>query len=926
MAIFQEQVQEVQGFDKQIEASALGSILDNLQMYQYNFPQKSTIREVVSNGLDSIKEKLVAIAILTGKEKVEDHYIIRDDPMFKDSNFNPEYYDLKWLSPNKTVTVEYFDGGNLDKDRVVITDYGVGLGGKRLEGYFRLGYSTKRNSKYPLGKFGIGAKSPLSTAPFYTVISRYNGCEFRFNVYSHKVQSIVPAFTMGVDPAVPDSQILGTELPYVIFGEGENKFKVHYYPTKEKNGVSVEIASKKFHKSLYIQAVKSQLMYFDDVKFVIHHNDGQGNAHDENVPVKAEILYENPKIILSNNDQYSKPHLLINRVNYGNINFQELELEDQVGNIGIKVAAEDVTISPSRESVIWNELTRETIVRRFREVVEATTELISEELKVPNFLDWIVACAQISSHYASSNQNNVLSRLAKIVDISKLNPKFVGDERIRYAPGMFIGSHFRKVTMATETKRNSRTKKIVRNNLFPGDMAAGLPIYIQTTGSSNKKDRYLLDKLHPGGFISIRVPEYVVTGDDPDEEQESWTKIQEEEIKHARFDLEKHKESIRRLWHQFALCKHTPYSAVIVPDGYSDEEEVEEGTTQVSAEVQQIAADARRKAQGRIVMFSLRTNNYSNEYSFTRYGWTAPAGGPGGAPNKMFTWQKEEPLIAEIDAWNNEEIYWGNEADIPLLHMAGMLTRPTPNAHDNIFQGEGYTNSFKDESDIRLFKVSQDNVKYVQDHENIKYFFQKLQGKTITMSNKLVLWNTARYIKERIQQVQFLRNFQSIDNARCLEFKQLQEYMFKHFKEMEELTDKNVYAVSKASYKDLVDHCNKLANFQRFVRENAGDDGAIGRFSQELFNPTKEANAAEIDNALALDLAIVDRIDALLEFAEPIKDMLNAMPILTGKLMFAANREEEGFVKDREARTFSVLSPELEQQVVEYMKFKNVLS
>jgi hypothetical protein len=72
MAIHNEQIREVQGFAKEIEASALGMILDNLQVSQYQYPQKSTVRELVSNSLDAIKEKQIALSILQGKEKVED--------------------------------------------------------------------------------------------------------------------------------------------------------------------------------------------------------------------------------------------------------------------------------------------------------------------------------------------------------------------------------------------------------------------------------------------------------------------------------------------------------------------------------------------------------------------------------------------------------------------------------------------------------------------------------------------------------------------------------------------------------------------------------------------------------------------------------------------------------------------------------------
>lgn len=152
MAILTEEVQEMQGFTKEIEQSSMTLILDNLQRYQYQYPQKSTIRELACNAIDAITEKNVALGILSGKLKKEDYYLERDGEMYRDSNFDPGYYDPKWLSTGRSdlhdemwkrdtdkVYITYQDGGDTDKDRIIIEDYGVGLGGRRLERYFHLG-------------------------------------------------------------------------------------------------------------------------------------------------------------------------------------------------------------------------------------------------------------------------------------------------------------------------------------------------------------------------------------------------------------------------------------------------------------------------------------------------------------------------------------------------------------------------------------------------------------------------------------------------------------------------------------------------------------------------------------------------------------------------------------------------------------------
>lgn len=158
MAVLTQEISEVSGgFSKKINGAAVGLMYDILQQHQYQFPIKSTIREIVSNGLDSITEKKIALAILSGSSKVEDFYIERDEEIYADSKFDPAYYNKQFLSPNDNVEVTYYDGGDLEKDRIIIQDFGVGLGGKRLEGYFDLGFSSKRLNTKVLGKFGINS-------------------------------------------------------------------------------------------------------------------------------------------------------------------------------------------------------------------------------------------------------------------------------------------------------------------------------------------------------------------------------------------------------------------------------------------------------------------------------------------------------------------------------------------------------------------------------------------------------------------------------------------------------------------------------------------------------------------------------------------------------------------------------------------------
>ena len=174
------------GFKREIDEGAMGLVLDTIQITQYTKPEESTVRELTANAVDSQREKEIAISILSGESTPEEHFIEREGAKYKDSNWDASYYDLSHLDASKTkVELIYEQNEGLGHcDRFIVRDYGVGLGKERLEGYFSIGYSTKRNSKGSLGAFGFGNKVALSTrCDYYTVTTVHNGKKFKFNCF-----------------------------------------------------------------------------------------------------------------------------------------------------------------------------------------------------------------------------------------------------------------------------------------------------------------------------------------------------------------------------------------------------------------------------------------------------------------------------------------------------------------------------------------------------------------------------------------------------------------------------------------------------------------------------------------------------------------------------------------------------------------------
>jgi hypothetical protein len=924
MAIHQEEIQELQGFKKEIEESALGMIMDNVQKYQYQYPQKSTVRELVSNALDAIRDKDVALSILSGKTNVEDHYIKRDDPMYKDSNFDPAYYDCNWLwteestrwnNPTQvpgTVYVTYHDNGDREKGKIVIQDFGVGLGGKRLEGYFKLGYSTKRNTKFALGKYGIGAKAALSTAPYYTMVTRYNGREYSFQVYSHTIASIVPRFDLET----------GKENKTHQFANGA---VIYYRDTGQPNGTIVEVETKQHHKQQYIEAVKSQLLYFDNVEFRIR------NMHGgmEVVPTKATILYEDDKIILSDNNQYSKPHLLINRVNYGYIDFRELELEDKMGNIGIKVAAEELEVNPSRESVIWNELTRETVMKRFREVQDLAGHLISEQLKVDDFIGWLKACSEIANRYA--NSNSIVGRLSKIVDLTGAKVKYTLDPSISYSYKLHNYIDMRVVKLNIKREGSTVKYSINRAHAEMSDLAQGLPVIIMEGNSSFAKDKYLLQDVYTSGFLAIRLRQVRMNLDPDAEVAEDFgyaTQAQKDWVEREEMDIEEFIEKARKI-EQFIVnsADIVPYDTVVVPENFDGKEEIEEETAEEIKEARMSMAE-RRKLTGSIPVYTPRVG-------YDKY---IQPSDKGMNKHRLYDWQKVELPVVDIDQWDDQEVFYATDKvlgkdqsgmdilESSLLHLAALLTRPnddkTWQAADvwtrdpatrvvsttyGVTSNDQYkcTHFFDSKKTLKLIKVAQDRRKYFGDFKPIQRFFLDIKNKTLTMSNALIRWNTARVMHKHFQTLKFLNNYELFHFQHATDYQNLKKYVETNYRPIDSIANSNnYYGINSQSNDDLVNHCEKVMKFQLFVREHKNNPELIAQVAKEMFNPEQE-----IADGCAVDIVLYDKLMKLVEYAEPIHTLLNEMRVLTSR---------------NEHNVASPISEQLENEIKAYLTFKGV--
>lgn len=329
-----------EGLKKKINAGAERLVFDILQSTQYSTPVQSSIRELATNALDAQREKEIAIEILTGTSTADTYYITRSGEQYSDSNFDASYYDLNHLdlSDHEVRIVYEHAKYNADSgfcDTIKIIDHGVGIGERRLEGVLELGYSTKRNTAENYGAFGLGAKVALSTGvDYYTIETVHNGKRFKMNCYNYKTDFIIPPFNSGT----------GLKNPTIQLSNGD---RVHYEETDAKNGTTVSFKVKKFNRKAYSNAVEEQLMYMPNVRFFVReYNEITEEWEEREQFFQPEILYDSDNLIISDSYLFDKPHILLVKehgastgVNYGFIDFRELEMENLRGPVALKCPA-----------------------------------------------------------------------------------------------------------------------------------------------------------------------------------------------------------------------------------------------------------------------------------------------------------------------------------------------------------------------------------------------------------------------------------------------------------------------------------------------------------------------------------------------------------------------------------------------------------
>ena len=871
MAIQEIEINKIQGavgHKKKIDEGAKKMVFDILQATQYQKPEESTVRELVSNAVDSQREKEIATEILKRKANPGKYFITRDGDQYKDSNWAPTYYNLDHLDQsNNHVDIVYTEKEGVGFcDEFTVTDYGVGIGESRLEGIVSLGFSTKRNNRAVLGAWGLGAKAALSLrCDYFSIITVHNGKKFAMNCYAYKTDFVIGKFNLATKK----------KNKFITLSDGT---KVYYEEVKHKNFTKVIVPAKRHHRSKFKDAVKSQLLYFKDVRFQYIEEDGD----ETDIDFLADVTYNSDNIIISDNRQFSRPHIIIvkgddaeNRtgVCYGYIDFRELEMEQLYGNVGVKcpvrstmfdektqkeiVLQDGVSVTPSREAVIWDDHTRQFIKSKFNEVLEEANDIISSKLDQEDFLDWLNNCIQVISNVSN---DPTLSRMCRLVEASRLKPKFPKFPQITYrnVKDLFWGftvKKFRKV-YDHQKKRDIIQRDVVE--YWSGFRADH--VFIKKGTTARTKDMYITSI--KGDMTVIEINDFDKSLDKVaeayKEQRKEWTKkIEDKYIKVFEY-LKKYFEKALKEKHPHV---HS-YDDYEVPKDWAKNFEETEGKLE---EEDELTPELRRQFEKRTVA------------QYPRYDQRPDS--------KNWTFTKIEPRITELME-EDADIYYGSNEDTEKIHAIAHLLR-FYNDRSYVYNWNGGGNFNGD--DLKLLKMSLANLEYVKEFSHVDRFFKTLIKDTIVMDYRLTKWHTANLINEVIDDdLQFFNNYSGINAEMAEIYKELKEYRTKYYTGYGRHSYGGEYIT-----KEHMPFFDKLLEMQLYVQGNPEDDKGILKMSKELFG------IPDVKNAIAVEQEIYNKLQILIEYAEPVKDLFNNVNNLVNKGSSYAEitMQQEGLIK-----------------------------
>ena len=570
-------------------------------------------------------------------------------------------------------------------------------------------------------------------------------------------------------------------------------------------------------------------------------------------------------------------------VNYGFVDFRELEMQQMWGPIAFKCPArqvindpdtgeeivlqDGVDVTPSREKVIWNENTKAYIKSVIEAAADEASEIVQEELKQTDFVSWLIACKQVLT---KADSGSVLGRLSNIIDQEQLKPKFGPDPRLKNesVKKLFKGMKVEVVTKSRDYGTGEDT--IERNAIENYSQLRENNIFIMGEENHSKyKDMYLIHKCD-GPVICIK----------PVENWEPTTVVSTESVKANKRALAKR----ARVLELITESTHSRnYDDIEVDEEWLEEYKDEIAKAKEIAQFENITPAERRKIEERMVAYTFRYNDKH---------WHAS-----GSDNHYIR-DKIEPKVKDLMK-TQRTTYYGTAADDEKLMVAcGMIhpyapyardvykdmpgwrsegddrmfffdtpavrfgdssfTKPTSTTNDD---GTVYHNTNFDWDTPQIIRVSQSNVKHISMNPNVKhideFFLQLTPNGGYTMDEYAIKWYTADKMQSIVPKTYLY----------CL--KDINPDLFEKYEAVYNAADVDTRTSQWMKDTDIFPMVEKIVEMHNFCKDN-DDAAAIQQKSRELF-------VLDVPEAIGQDQELMDKFDELQEWSEGVHTLLDCI-------------------------------------------------
>jgi len=709
----------------------------------------------------------------------------------------------------------------------------------------------------------VGAKVALSTnVPFYTIDTIYNGMHFVCHCYPYKTKFVTGKFNL----------VTEKENPYITFSTGD---RVYYEETDELNRTIISMGVKKHNRGAFKDAVKEQLVYVDGIKFVEVDNE-RDSPQINTTGTKAQVLYNSESIILSEGTVFNQPHIVIVKspkdaagINYGFVDFKELEMQQIYGSIGFKcpirqsyrdedtgeeiILQDGIAVTPSREKVIWNDATKQYIHTVIDRATQEAENLVEESLvDSGEFFEWIRRCR---STFGKMDNNSVLGRLSNIVDKEKLSPKFPLDRRLKYGPisSMFAGVIVEKVSI-------EYTGKAKREIVERWDQTSSLEkghLFIKDEKYSPARDLYICKHLGRNSFLTFQKA-YM--------SEEEKVKLRMKSPETADDLIRKYESRAEIVW---KLIEESPdmalYSEVEVP------KEIEASIEEIAKKetLDTLSPSELRKLEEKEVGYTLRYENAAYQ-------------------SPQFILDKVEPKRKDLFA--AKDMYYTASADSDLLKEAALfLEGSSPKVRDlysnwsgemgycacyywtspssryfnskSVFEIPGFTQP-------QLIQLSTDLIKQIPEDCGLRplreLYDRRVDDTVLTMHPDLVDTYTALKLGAEWDKFSYMQYFNNIDIDIYSKYMKLKSFMSKYLRDGYE---RNIFRHDTG---EILNHANRLFEMQTFCMEDRTEE-EVAQKSFELFI------FGDITDAKAVHVDILNLHRELSEYNEGVGDLLNML-------------------------------------------------